>query len=82
MGRLLLGNLLLAFAVVLLFASSPNYDLLLLVSTVASAGAAYFFWAAGRGCTLRFRIAAWSGLALATLNGVGALLGLVSEYFR
>ncbi len=82
MGRFLVANVLLAFAVVLGFASSPSYGRLLAAAVAASAGAAYFFWAAGRGHPLRFRVATWAGVALAGLNALQAVLGLGSMFFQ
>lgn len=77
MERFLVGLLLLASALLLGFASSPSYGMLLMVGMVASAGAAYFFWTAGRGRAIPLRIGTWAGTALAVMNVLQALLRLL-----
>jgi hypothetical protein len=80
MGRFVVGLLLLALALLLGFASSPSYGMLLTVAMVASAGAAYFFWTAGLGRALPLRIGTWAGTALAAMNVLQALLRLLFQF--
>lgn len=54
--------------------------MLLTVAMVASARAAYFFWAAGRGRALPLRIGTWTGMALAAMNVLQALLRLLFHF--
>ena len=77
MGRFLVGLLLLALALLLGCASAPSYGMLLTAAIAASAGAAYFFWTAGRGRALPLRIGTWAGIAMAAVNVMQALLRLL-----